>query len=144
MRQVPLRYFFYILLLPALLFPKPRFSDTQLKAMTPRYFARNHSAPELLGVAIYKSNKGRVFQVDIAVDRNRANNDLGFAYTALTTMGQYAKKPFQQFIVVMHYDQRERPPRVAVGEAKCSLDCFIRKKVSYEYWWENCIYFQEM
>lgn len=136
--------FFCVLFLPALLFPRPHFSDTQLKAMTPRYFARNHSAPELLGVAIYMSNKGRVFQVDIAVDRNRSSDDLGFAYTALTTMGQYARKPFHQFIVVMHFDQRELPPRVMVGDAKCSLDCFIRKKVSYEYWYENCVYFQEL
>ncbi len=144
MKPVSLGLFCGFLLLPGLLFPKPRFSDIQLKAMTPHYFARNHSAPELLGVNIYTSHKGRVFQVDIAVDRNRSNDDLGFAYTALTTMGEYAKKPFQQFIVVMHYDQRNRPPRVVVGQAKCSLDCFIRKKVSYEYWYENCIYFQEM
>ena len=65
--------------------------------MTPRYFQRNHTAPKLLGVNIYKTREGRVYQVDIMTDRNRTNEDMGFAYSALTNMGQYAKKKFNQF-----------------------------------------------
>ena len=49
-----------ILLLPLLLFAKQKFNDAELKSMTPRYFQRNHTAPKLLGVNIYKTREGRV------------------------------------------------------------------------------------
>ena len=131
-------------LLPLLLIAKPKFSDDQLKAMTPRYFQRNHSAPELMGVSVYKTREGRVYQVDIKVDRNRSNEDLGFAYSALTNMGQYARRPFNQFIVVLHSNVRNNPPQICIGKAKCSIDCFIHRKVSYEKWYKECIYFKEL
>ena len=59
--------------------------------MTPRYFQRNHTAPKLLGVNIYKTREGRVYQVDIMTDRNRTNEDMDFAYSALTNLGQYVR-----------------------------------------------------
>ena len=133
-----------ILLLPLLLFAKKKFNDEELKSMTPRYFQRNHSAPKLLGVNIYKTREGRVYQVDIMTDRNRTNEDMGFAYSALTNMGQYAKKKFNQFIVVMHSEVRGEPPQVCIGKAKCSIDTFIHERVSYENWYKDCIYFKEM
>lgn len=46
-----------LLLLPLLIFAKPKFNDSELKSMTPRYFQRNHSAPKLLGVNIYKQGR---------------------------------------------------------------------------------------
>ena len=133
-----------LFLLPLLLFAKPKFSDDQLKAMTPRYFQRNHSAPELVGVSVYQTREGRVYQVDIMVDRNRANKDLEFAYSALTNMGQYAKKPFNQFIVILHSKVRDNPPQICIGKAKCSIDCFVYQKISYEKWYKECIYFKEL
>ncbi len=96
------RLLIIILLAPLLFAAKPKFSDTQIIAMTPHYFDRNHTSPKLLGVNIYTTRQGRVYQVDIQVDRNRINDDLGFAYSALTNMGQYAKKTIKQLIVVMH------------------------------------------
>jgi len=122
----------------------PKFSDEQLKAMTPHYFTRNHSAPQLMAVSIYKTRTGRVYRVDIKADRNRSNDDLSFAYSALTTMGQYAKKRFNEFIVVMHYDVRGKPPEVCVGKAKCTLDCFVHNKIPYEKWWKECITFKQI
>ena len=87
-----LKIFILIYLIAPFLFAaKPKFSDNQIIAMTPHYFERNHTSPELLGVNIYKSRQGRVYQIDIQVDRNRVNDDLSFAYSALTNMGQYAK-----------------------------------------------------
>ena len=133
-----------LLLLPLLIFAKPKFNDSELKSMAPRYFQRNHSAPKLLGVNIYKTREGRVYQVDIRTDRNRANEDMGFAYSALTNMGQYAKKKFSKFIVVMHSDIRGEPPQVCIGKAKCSIDTFIHKKISYEKWYKDCFYFKEL
>ena len=75
-----------IILISAFATAGPKFSDDQLKAMTPHYFTRNHTAPKLLGVSIYKTRTGRVYRVDIKADRNRSNADLSFAYSALTTM----------------------------------------------------------
>ncbi len=133
-----------MILLGTLATAGPKFSDDQLKAMTPHYFTRNHTAPQLLGVSIYKTRTGRVYRVDIKADRNRSNDDLSFAYSALTTMGQYAKKKFKEFVVVMHYDVRGKTPEVCVGKAKCTLDCFVHNRVSYEKWWKECITFKEM
>ena len=67
------------LMLPLLVIAKPKFNDADIKSMTPRYFQRNHTAPKLLGVNIYQTRQGRVYQVDILVDRNRSNQDMGFA-----------------------------------------------------------------
>ena len=85
---------------------KPKFSDQQIAAMTPQYFKRNHSAPKLTGLKIYTDNGQRVYQVEIRVSRNRSNDDLSFAVSALANMGQYAKKPFKKYVVVMHSDVR--------------------------------------
>lgn len=133
-----------IALIPLLIFAKPKFTDHEIRSMTPRYFSRNHTAPKLLGVNIYTTRQGRVYQVDIMVNRNRVNEDMGFAYSALTNMGQYAKKKFSKFIVVMHSDVRGEPPQVCIGKAKCSIDTFIHDKVSYEKWYKECIHFKEM
>ena len=134
----------FFLLLPLLIFAKPKFNDAKLKSMTPRYFQRNHTAPKLLGVNIYKTRENRVYQVDIMTDRNRTNEDMGFAYSALTNLGQYVRQKFTQFIVVMHSEVRGEPPQVCIGKAKCSIDTFIHKRVSYEKWYKDCIYFKEM
>jgi hypothetical protein len=85
-----------------------------------------------------------VYQVDIQVDRNRINDDLGFAYSALTNMGQYAKKTIKQLIVVMHSDNHRNPPQVCIGKAKCSIDFWVHQKGEYQNWYKNCIHFKEL
>ncbi|MAS78465.1 MAG: hypothetical protein CMG15_07510 [Candidatus Marinimicrobia bacterium] len=140
-----LKIFILIYLIAPFLFAaKPKFSDHQIIAMTPHYFERNHTSPELLGVNIYKSRQGRVYQIDIQVDRNRVNDDLSFAYSALTNMGQYAKKPIKQFIVVMHSDNYRNPPQVCIGKAKCSIDFWVHEKGEYQSWYKDCIHFKEL
>ena len=69
---------------------KPKFTDQQIAAMTPQYFKRNHSAPKLTGLKIYSEKGERIYQVEILVSRNRSNDDLSFAVSALANMGQYA------------------------------------------------------
>ena len=138
------RLLIIIILGPLLFAAKPKFSDNQIIAMTPHYFDRNHTSPELLGVNIYNTRQGRVYQVDIQVDRNRINDDLGFAYSALTNMGQYAKKPIKQLIVVMHSDNQRNPPQVCFGKAKCSIDFWVHQKGEYKNWYKDCIHFKEL
>ena len=83
---------------------KPKFTDQQIAAMTPQYFKRNHSAPKLTGLKIYTQDGDRIYYIEIAADRNRSSEDLSFAVSALANMGQYAKKPFKKYIVVINYN----------------------------------------
>lgn len=120
---------------------KPKFSDQQIATMTPQYFKRNHSAPKLTGLKIFTVNGQRVYQVEIRVTRNRSNDDLSFAVSALANMGQYAKKPFKKYVVVMHSDVRGKTVDVCEANSRCTADYMIRKQVTYDHWYKKCITF---
>ena len=120
---------------------KPKLSDQQIAAMTPQYFKRNHSAPKLTGLKIYTDNGQRVYQVEIRVSRNRSNDDLSFAVSALANMGQYAKKPFKKYVVIMHSDVRGKTVDVCEANSRCTADYMIRKQVTYDHWYKKCITF---
>ena len=124
-----------------LIVAKPKFSDQQIAAMTPQYFKRNHSAPKLTGLKIYTDNGQRVYQVEINVSRNRSNDDLSFAVSALANMGQYAKKPFKKYVVVMRSDVRGRTVDICEANSRCTADFMIRKQVTYDHWYKKCITF---
>ena len=109
--------------------------------MTPQYFKRNHSAPKLTGLKIYTDNGQRVYQVEINVSRNRSNDDLSFAVSALANMGQYAKKPFKKYVVVMHSNVRGKTVDVCEANSRCTADYMIRKQITYDQWYKKCITF---
>ena len=109
--------------------------------MTPQYFKRNHSAPKLTGLKIYTKDGERIYHVEIAADRNRSSDDLSFAVSALANMGQYAKKPFKKYVVVMHYDVRGKTSDICEANARCTADYMIRKQVNYDHWYKKCIKF---
>ena len=124
-----------------LIVAKPKFSDQQIAAMTPQYFKRNHSAPKLTGLKIYTDKGQRVYQVEINVSRNRSNDDLSFAVSALANMGQYAKKPFKKYVVVMRSDVRGKTVDICEANSRCTTDYMIRKQVTYDHWYKKCITF---
>ena len=123
------------------LIAKPKFTDQQIAAMTPQYFKRNHSAPKLTGLKIYTEAGERTYYVEIKANRNRSSQDLSFAVSALANMGQYAKKPFKKYIVVMHYDVRGKTIDTCVANARCTADYMIRKQITYDQWYKKCITF---
>ena len=123
------------------LMAKPKFTDKQIAAMTPQYFKRNHSAPKLTGLKIYTKDGERTYYVEILADRNRSSDDLSFAVSALANMGQYAKKPFKKYVVVMHYDVRGKTSDICEANARCTADYMIRKQVNYDHWYKKCIKF---
>ena len=123
------------------LLAKPKFTDQQIAAMTPQYFKRNHSAPKLTGLKIYTDNGQRIYQVEIQVTRNRSNDDLSFAVSALANMGQYAKKPFKKYVVIMHSDMRGKNSDICEANSRCTADYMIRKQVTYDHWYKKCITF---
>ena len=94
-----MKYFLVLMVgFTSVLMAKPKFTDQQIAAMTPQYFKRNHSAPKLTGLKIYKDGGDRVYHIEIMADRNRSSDDLSFAVSALANMGQYAKKPFKNML----------------------------------------------
>jgi hypothetical protein len=123
---------------------KPQFSDAQLQAMIPHYFARDHTAPHLLAVNIYRTRQGRVFRVDIQADRNRTGEGLKFAFAALATLGQYAREPLREFIVVVHGDVRGELPVISIAPAECTLAHYVRHRTRYQTWYRECLRFQQM
>ncbi|MEA1880906.1 MAG: hypothetical protein U9N31_00665 [Candidatus Marinimicrobia bacterium] len=130
-----------LLAISSIVSAKPKFSDRQIAAMTPQYFARNHTAPKLTGLKIYMDGGQRVYHVEILADRNRSSEDLSFAVSALANMGQYAKKPFKKYVVVMHYDIRGKGADVCEANARCTADYMIRKQITYDHWYKKCITF---
>jgi len=120
---------------------KPKFTDQQIAAMTPQYFKRNHSAPKLTGLKIYTQDGDRIYYIEIAADRNRSSEDLSFAVSALANMGQYAKKPFKKYVVVMHYNVRGKDTDICEANARCTADYMIRKQVTYDHWYKKCVTF---
>ena len=137
-----MKYFLVLMVgFTSVLMAKPKFTDQQIAAMTPQYFKRNHSAPRLTGLKIYKDGGDRVYHVEIMADRNRSSDDLSFAVSALANMGQYAKKPFKKYVVVMHYNVRGKSTDICEANARCTADYMIRKQITYDHWYKKCITF---
>lgn len=129
---------------------RPKFSDQQIVAMTPQYFKRMSSdeqlgkPPDCLGSNIYRHpQRGKVFQVEVRSGRNRENEGLAFAFSAMLHLSQYFQKPPALFVAVIHSTSRGTPPIICTGGAKCTADHYIRNRTTYEDWYRNCIGFEK-
>ena len=56
-------------------------------------------------------------------------------------MGQYAKKPFKKYVVVMHSNVRGKNSDICEANSRCTMDYMIRKQVTYDHWYKKCITF---
>jgi len=129
----------FLIFISSFLMAKPKFTDQQIAGMTPKYFKRNLTAPKLKGLKIYKEGNQRIYYIEIIADRNRSSEDLSFAVSALANMGQYAKKPFNKYVVVMHYNLRGKEVDICEANARCTADYMIRKQITYDEWYKKCI-----
>ena len=129
----------FLLFISSVLIAKPKFTDQQIEGMTPKYFKRKHTAPKLKGLKSYKEGNERIYYIEIIADRNRSSEDLSFAVSALANMGQYAKKPFNKYVVVMHYNVRGKGVDICEANARCTADYMIRKQMTYDQWYKKCI-----
>ncbi len=137
-----MKYFFIIIFsMISVIMAKPKFTDQQIAAMTPQYFKRNHSAPKLTGLKIYTENGDRIYYIEISANRNRSSEDLSFAVSALANMGQYAKKPFKKYVVVLNYNLRGQGADICEANARCTADYMLRKQITYDHWYKKCITF---
>ena len=118
--------------------PKTRFSDQQIAAFVPKYFARDHHAPNISRIRIYSEDGKKVFHLEIDVNRNRFEGQMDYTVSAMASLAQYAKIPFDTFIVVMHPSLRDLDAELVEANATCSINYFVRKKMDYDKWMKNC------
>lgn len=121
----------------------PKFSDQQIVAMTPQYFKRFPDSPEFLGAQIYRHpQRGKVFQMDIRVDRNHETEGLGFAFSAMLNLSGYFQGPPDLFVALLHSPSRSTPPVICTGDAKCTADYYVHRRITYKEWYNRCITFE--
>ena len=136
---------FYIRLLLLSLFlsymypaSKKRFTDRQIAAMIPKYFDRDHNSPNIKRIRSYGKDEQKYLHLEIDVNRNRYLGELDYTLSAMANITQYAKYPFDEFIVVMHPVVRSEEPEALRSNAKCTIDYFIHKRISRKRWSEKC------
>ena len=101
---------------------KTEFTDRQIAMMIPKYFARDHHSPPITRTRIYGENGKKVFHLEIKVNRNRYEGEMDYTVSAMASVCQYAKRPF---------DKLE-------AKARCTIDHFVNKRMEYERWLKKC------
>ena len=131
---------FFSLLMSTVVFArKPKFSDQQVVSMTPKYFARDHLSPPLKQVRIYPEENKKVFELEIEVNRNRYEGEMEYAVGAMSSISQYARIPFDKFVVVIVPTHRGQDTERLEATAACSINYFVHKRVKYQRWVEKCM-----
>ena len=121
------------------IFGKASFTDRQVAGMVPKYFARDHYSPELTRTRIYGDNGEKVFHLEIKVNRNRFQGEMDYTVGAMASICQYAKRPFDKFVIVMHNDDRNASTEMMEARAGCTINHFIHKKMDYKRWFRKCV-----
>ncbi len=117
---------------------KPQFTDRQVAMMIPKYFARDHHSPPITRTRIYGENGKKVFHLEIKVNRNRFEGEMEYTVAAMASICQYAKRPFDKFVVIMHPDGRNMEPEMLEAKVRCSIDHFVNKRMEYQRWLKKC------
>ncbi len=117
---------------------KPQFTDRQVAMMIPKYFARDHHSPPITRTRIDGENGKKVFHLEIKVNRNRFEGEMEYTVAAMASICQYAKRPFDKFVVIMHPDGRNMEPEMLEAKVRCSIDHFVNKRMEYQRWLKKC------
>ena len=80
---------------------KTKFTDRQVAMMIPKYFARDHNAPKITRTRVYGENGKKVLHLNIEVYRNRYENQMEYALSAMASVCQHAARPFDTFVLNM-------------------------------------------
>jgi len=133
-------YFILILLqLQTIIEAKPKFSDRMVAEMIPKYFARDHYAPLITRTRVFAEDGKKVLHLTIDVNRNRFENQMEYALSAMASVSQYASRPFDKFILVMEPNSRNIGTEIVEAKAKCTIDYFVFKRVKNNRWSKKCI-----
>ena len=80
---------------------KTKFTDRQVAMMIPKYFARDHNAPKITRTRVYGENGKKILHLNIEVNRNRYENQMEYALSAMARVSQHAARPFDIFVLIM-------------------------------------------
>jgi|TARA_B110000116_G_scaffold241392_1_gene229960 hypothetical protein len=118
---------------------KPKFSDREVAIMIPKYFSRDHNAPLITRTRVYAEGGKKVLHLNIDVNRNRFENQMEYAFSAMASISQYASRPFDTFVLIMEPNSRQFDTEKVEAEAKCTIDYFVFKRATEKRWSEKCI-----
>ena len=130
---------FILLQSPTIIEARPKFSDRQVAIMIPKYFARDHNAPLITRTRVYAEGGKKILHLNIDVNRNRFENQMEYALSAMASISQYASRPFDTFILIMEPNSRQFDTEKIEAKAKCTIDYFVFKRVKKDRWSEKCI-----
>ncbi|MAQ87033.1 MAG: hypothetical protein CMG23_02345 [Candidatus Marinimicrobia bacterium] len=123
---------------------KTKFSDRQVATMIPKYFARDHNAPKITRTRVYGENGKKVLHLNIEVNRNRYENQMEYALSAMASVSQHAARPFDTFVLIMEQNSRQIKDEKVAAKAKCTIDHFVFKRVKSDKWMNKCIKIEEI
>jgi hypothetical protein len=128
-----------LLQLQSVLNAKTKFSDRQVATMIPKYFARDHNSPQITRTRVYAEDGKKVLHLDIEVNRNRFENQMEYALSAMASVARYALRPFDKFVLVMVPNSRQFDIEKVDAKAKCTIDYFVFKRLKNDRWSKQCI-----
>ena len=136
------KLFFILIILSQLqtvISAKTKFSDRQVATMIPKYFAKDHNAPQITRTRVYAEDGKKVLHLNIEVNRNRFENQMEYAFSAMASVARYASRPFDKFVLIMEPNSRQFDTEKVDAKAKCTIDYFVFKRVKNDRWSKKCI-----
>ena len=118
---------------------KKHFTDQQIANMIPNYFYREHNSPNIKRIRVYGKDKEKYLHMEIDVNRNRYQGEADFTLYAMADITQYAKIPFDKFIIIMYPAIKSEDPEMIRADARCTIDYLINKSKTKKRWSETCI-----
>jgi len=129
---------------PTILEARTKFSDRQVAMMIPKYFARDHNAPLITRTRVYAESGKKILHLNIDVNRNRFENQMEYALSAMASVSQYASRPFDTFVLVMEPNSRNFDTEIVEAKAKCTIDYFVFERVKKNRWSKTCISIEKL
>lgn len=123
---------------------KPKFTDRQVAMMIPKYFARDHNSPKITRTRVYGENGKKILHLNIEVNRNRYENQMEYALSAMAIVSQHAMRPFDIFVLIMEQNSRQLNDEKVEAKAKCTIDHFVFKRVKSDRWINKCLNVEEI
>tara|TARA_B100000959_G_C14908871_1_gene594246 strand:- start:140 stop:577 length:438 start_codon:yes stop_codon:yes gene_type:complete len=125
-------------------YAKTKFTDRQVATMIPKYFSRDHNAPKITRTRVYGENGKKILHLNIEVNRNRYENQMEYALSAMASVSQHAARPFDTFVLIMEQSSRQLVNERVEAKAKCTIDYFVFKRVKNDRWVNKCIKIDEI
>jgi len=117
---------------------KKHFTDKQIANMIPKYFNREHNSPNIKRIRVYGKNNEKYLHMEIDINRNRYQGEIDFTLYAMANITQYAKIPFDKFVITMYPAIRSKDPEMLLADARCTIDYLIHKSKTKKRWSETC------